>query len=71
MSHIFFLCSSLKELKLSNFNTNNVTDMNGMFFECRGELEMKIRMQYKNIKEEVFSPYLIYCSEDCDSEDLI
>ena len=31
MSIMFFGCSSLKESKLSNFNTNNVTDMNCMF----------------------------------------
>ena len=33
MSYMFFGCSSLKELNLTNFNTNNVTDMCGMFYE--------------------------------------
>ena len=27
MSEMFYECSSLKELNLSNFNTDNVTDM--------------------------------------------
>ena len=27
-------CSSLKNLNLSNFNTNNVTNMYCMFFHC-------------------------------------
>ena len=31
MSGMFDRCSSLKELNLNNFNTNNVVDMSGMF----------------------------------------
>ena len=31
---MFIGCSSLKELNLINFNTNNVTNMSCMFFEC-------------------------------------
>ena len=31
---MFYRCSSLKELNLSNFNTNNVTNMEYMFSEC-------------------------------------
>ena len=27
-------CSSLKELNLNNFNTNNVTNMSNMFYGC-------------------------------------
>ena len=33
-NHMFFECSSLKNINLSNFNTQNVTDMNAMFWEC-------------------------------------
>ena len=51
---MFSGCSSLKELNLNNFNTNNVTDMNGMFYGCSNDLIMKIKTQYKNIKEEAF-----------------
>ena len=29
-----FLCSSLTSLNLSNFNTNNVTNMSYMFNKC-------------------------------------
>ena len=54
MSNMFSGCSSLKELNLNNFNTNNVTEMNGMFLGCSNELIMKIKMQYKNIKEDAF-----------------
>ena len=35
MSSMFEECSSLKELNISNFNTNNVTDMSDMFKGCK------------------------------------
>ena len=31
---MFSECSSLTSLNLSNFNTNNVTDMSYMFYKC-------------------------------------
>ena len=31
MNYLFFGCSSLSYLNLSNFNTNNFNDMSGMF----------------------------------------
>ena len=34
MSYMFSGCKSLKELILSNFNTNSVIDMAGIFYEC-------------------------------------
>ena len=40
MSYMFFKCSSLKELNISNFNTNNVTNMNDMFSGCSNELKI-------------------------------
>ena len=35
-------CSSLKELNLSNFNTNNVTNMIGMFSGCSSLKELNL-----------------------------
>ena len=35
MSHMFYFYSLLKELNLSNFNTNNVIDMSNMFDEYK------------------------------------
>ena len=58
MSSMFSKCSSLKELNLNNFNTNNVKDMEYMFEGCSNELIMKIKTQYKNIKKAAFY-YLI------------
>ena len=54
MSKMFFGSSSLKELNLNNFNTNNVIYMIGMFDGCSNELITKIKTEYKNIKEEAF-----------------
>ena len=34
MSMMFWGCSSLKELNLSNFNTSKVTNMESMFSNC-------------------------------------
>ena len=54
MSGMFWGCSSLKELNLINFNTNNVTDMSYMFYGCSDELKLKIRSRYKNFQEKAF-----------------
>ena len=35
-------CSSLKKLNLSNFNTNNVTNMSGIFSESSSLKELNI-----------------------------
>ena len=48
---MFFECSSLKELNLSNFNTKNVTDMSGMFAGCSVLNELNINnFRSKNLK---------------------
>jgi len=39
---MFYGCSALKELNLSNFNTNNVTDMEGMFSWCSSLKELNL-----------------------------
>ena len=42
MSFMFNGCSSLIELNLSNFNTNNVEDMTEMFFQCSSIKKLKL-----------------------------
>ena len=57
MVEMFYGCSSLNQLNLSNFNINYVTKMRYMFGECSNELIMKIKTLYKNIKGEAFKNY--------------
>ena len=54
---MFSECSFLKELNLSNFNTNNVTNMEYMFDLCTDELKLKIKSQYNNFQEIAFDDY--------------
>ena len=42
MGFMLWGCSSLKELNLSNFNTNNVTYMEGMFSGCSSLKELNL-----------------------------
>ena len=54
---MFSECSSLKELNLNNFNTNNVTNMSYMFSKCSDDLKTNIKSENKNIKDEAFYDY--------------
>ena len=45
MSWMFLGCVSLKKLYLTNFNTNNVTNMKGMFSFCSDDLKRKIKSE--------------------------
>ena len=54
MRYMFANCSSLKELNIDNFNTDNVKFMFGMFSGCSNELKMRIKTQNKNLNEEAF-----------------
>ena len=42
MSSMFYGCSSLKTLNLSNFNTYNVTNMIYMFAKCSSLTELNL-----------------------------
>ena len=42
MGYMFSGCSSLKELNLSNFNINNVTNMRWMFYGCSSLKELNL-----------------------------
>ena len=53
MNYMFYKCKSLKELNLSNFTTNNVTDISNMFYDCLSLKELNcnnelIRIQFNN-----------------------
>ena len=42
MSQMFYGCSSLQTLNLSNFNTSLVTDMQQMFYSCSSLLTLNL-----------------------------
>ena len=57
MSYMFSGCYSLKELNLSNFNTNNVINMNMMFNKCSYDLVNKMKSEKNKIRKEAFFMY--------------
>ena len=46
---MFYGCSSLTNIDLYNFNTNNVTNMNGMFGQCKSLQKENIIIKDKRI----------------------
>ena len=48
----------IKRINLNNFNTNNVADIRNMFGGCLDELKLKIKSQFKNLKEEAFEEFI-------------
>ena len=40
MRRKFCGCKSLKNIDLSNFNTQNITNMNGMFYKCESLIDL-------------------------------
>ena len=59
MSFMFYACSSLTSLNLSNFDTNRVVNMNYMFGSCNSlqDLNVSNKFNIKNVKEmeQIFS----------------
>ena len=64
MSYMFYECSSLKELNLNNFNTNDVINMSYMLSKCSDELKLKLKSKFNKFKNEAFEDY-----EDYDYDD--
>ena len=54
MSWMFYKCSSLKELNLNNFKTNNVTNMYSMFSGCSDDLKIKLNQKIRILKMKPF-----------------
>ena len=50
---MFCRCKSLTKINLSNFNTQNVTDMNGMFYLCRSLKKENLNCNDKRIINEL------------------
>ena len=61
MKDLLYGCTSLKELDLSNFNTENVTDMSYMFYNCSSL--KKLNISNFNINKVKVINYMFYeCS---------
>ena len=60
---MFYDCSSLKELNLSNFKTNNETNMSYMFFYCSSLKELNLNI-FKTM--DTITIYLMFsgCSDE-------
>ena len=67
MSYMFYNCKSLNSLDLSNFNINNVKNMNWMFYDNCSLMNIKLSENLKKdpyIKDSMFEkcpkPYMSY-----------
>ena len=60
---MFYGCSSLKELNLSNFNTNNVKSMLRMFFGCSKINELNLSNFNTNNVKNMFNMF-VGCSDE-------
>ena len=52
MNHLFFECSSLEYLDLSNFDTSKVSQMRFMFYNCSSLKELNLsNFKIKNVND--------------------
>ena len=66
MSGMFDGCSSLKELNLNNFNTNNVTNLDCMLYGCESLKELNL--SNFNTNNVIFmNSMFVECSSDLKS----
>ena len=61
MDYMFYNCSDLQSLDLSSFNTQNVTDMNDMFYRA-GLKRIVVNVQDNNLidKAKCYSFEILY-----------
>ena len=48
MNNMFYYCSNLTNLDVSNFDTSNVTDMSYMFYNCKSLANLDVDVFYTN-----------------------
>ena len=48
---MFCDCNSLTNLNLSNFNTQNVTNMNSMFKDCNSLIKLNLYFNTQNVTD--------------------
>ena len=71
MSEMFYDCSSLTSVNLSNFNTNNINNMSNMFFGCRSLTSLNLsNFNTNNVNK--MSYMFSYCfSLNCKDEKIL
>ena len=60
MSSMFYLCTNLTELDLSDFDTSKVTNMNSMFGECHNLIRLNVS-NFDTSKVTDMSSMFVYC----------
>ena len=58
MSYMFYECSSLRDLDISNFNIKKETNIDYMFYECYAEVKNKF-FKDEIVFDEKFLDYLL------------
>ena len=67
MGYMFYDCSSLKELNLSNFNTSKVKYMDFMFYNCYSLTNLDI--SNFDIRDNISTRYMFSgCSDDLENK---
>ena len=57
---MFYLCSSLKELKITNYNTYIITNMSSMFYGCSSLKDLNITNF--NTNNAIYIDFMFLCS---------
>ena len=52
---MFYKCNSITNIDVSNFNTQNVTNMSGMFYKCKKLKKNNIITKDKRILNELYN----------------
>lgn len=62
MDNMFYDCSNLGKLDLTNFNSSNVTDMSFMFYGCINLMSLTGSFTWvePDVKDAMFSSYGVF-----------
>ncbi len=71
MRGMFYGCSSLAQLKLSDFKNKNIQEINtyGMFSGCQFALKLKMKSLLHNFEEESFKDFISEEEEESDEDE--
>ena len=58
MSHMFDGCKKLKHLDLSSFDTDDVINVNSMFYDCPDNIYEFNKSKFKKFKKKKLTDYI-------------